>query len=90
MRSLLALTRTRVYTLLAHLPARYYEHLFAGLLRELVADLSLSDNGQASQTTSLLPSLCDGGVDACLLGSWLQDTDDRVIEFEVSEWDGEM
>ena len=56
--------------------------LFPVLLRELVADITLSDNVQSTLCTSLLAGLCQG-VDRSLLGTWLQDTDERMVEEEV-------
>uniref|UniRef100_A0A0R3S5B1 HEAT repeat-containing protein 5B n=1 Tax=Elaeophora elaphi TaxID=1147741 RepID=A0A0R3S5B1_9BILA len=82
LRSLMVFVRIRIYQLLSHIPPKYYEHTYASLLRELVADLTLSDNGQSTATTSILPSLCPG-VDKSLLGAWLNDTDQAFIELEM-------
>lgn len=57
--------------------------LYAQLLRELVADMTLSDNGQSTSCTSHLAALCPG-VDESLLGAWLVDTDQAFIEHEAS------
>jgi len=54
---------------------------FNALLRELVAEFTLTDNS-ANTTTSLLRSLCHYD-DSVLLGSWLQETDHKSIEDQV-------
>uniref|UniRef100_A0A1I8EY56 HEAT repeat-containing protein 5B n=1 Tax=Wuchereria bancrofti TaxID=6293 RepID=A0A1I8EY56_WUCBA len=82
LRALMTFMRIRIYQLLSHISPKYYEHTYALLLRELVADLTLSDNGQSVATTSLLSSLCPG-VDKSLLGAWLNDTDQVFIELEM-------
>uniref|UniRef100_A0A1I8H4E4 HEAT repeat-containing protein 5B n=1 Tax=Macrostomum lignano TaxID=282301 RepID=A0A1I8H4E4_9PLAT len=48
------------------------------LLRELVSEFTLTEN-PANHTTSLLRSLCHPD-DSAVLGSWLQDTDDKILE----------
>ncbi|VDK64959.1 unnamed protein product [Gongylonema pulchrum] len=83
LRALMSLVRIRIYQLLSHITPKYYEHTYASLLRELVADLTLSDNGQSKASTSLLASLCPG-VDRSLLGAWLRDTDQAFVELEVN------
>ncbi|CAG9536111.1 unnamed protein product [Cercopithifilaria johnstoni] len=82
LRTLMTFVRIRIYQLLSHISPKYYEHIYASLLRELVADLTLSDNGQSTATTSILSSLCPG-VDKSLLGAWLNDTDQAFIELEM-------
>uniref|UniRef100_A0A8C3RXH9 HEAT repeat-containing protein 5B n=1 Tax=Chelydra serpentina TaxID=8475 RepID=A0A8C3RXH9_CHESE len=54
---------------------------FNALLRELVAEFTLTDNS-ANTTTSLLRSLCHYD-DSVLLGSWLQETDHKSIEDQL-------
>lgn len=54
---------------------------FNALLRELVAEFTLTDNS-ANTTTSLLRSLCHYD-DSVLMGSWLQETDHKSIEDQV-------
>lgn len=56
---------------------------FNALLRELVAEFTLTDNS-ANTTTSLLRSLCHYD-DSVLLGSWLQETDHKSIEDQVTK-----
>lgn len=58
---------------------------FNALLRELVAEFTLTDNS-ANTTTSLLRSLCHYD-DSVLMGSWLQETDHKSIEDQVSSKD---
>lgn len=59
---------------------------FNALLRELVAEFTLTDNS-ANTTTSLLRSLCHYD-DSVLLGSWLQETDHKSIEDQVGNHTG--
>ena len=54
---------------------------YNALLRELVAEFTLTDNS-ANTTTSLLRSLCHYD-DSVLMGSWLQETDHKSIEDQV-------
>uniref|UniRef100_F1KQ33 HEAT repeat-containing protein 5B n=1 Tax=Ascaris suum TaxID=6253 RepID=F1KQ33_ASCSU len=82
LRTLISVVRLRIYSLLSHISPKYYEHLYAQLLRELVADMTLSDNGQSTSCTSHLAALCPG-VDESLLGAWLVDTDQAFIEHEM-------
>ena len=57
---------------------------FGALLRELVAEFTLTDN-PANTSTSLLRSLCHVD-DSVILGSWLQETDHKAIEDQVSSF----
>ncbi|KAK3523340.1 hypothetical protein QTP86_029603 [Hemibagrus guttatus] len=54
---------------------------FSALLRELVAEFTLTDNS-SNTTTSLLRSLCHYD-DSVLMGSWLQETDHKSIEDQL-------
>ncbi|XP_045683749.1 HEAT repeat-containing protein 5B isoform X1 [Phyllostomus hastatus] len=76
-----AMVRLRLYDILALLPPKTYEVSFNALLRELVAEFTLTDNS-ANTTTSLLRSLCHYD-DSVLLGSWLQETDHKSIEDQL-------
>ncbi|XP_030052254.1 HEAT repeat-containing protein 5B [Microcaecilia unicolor] len=76
-----AMVRLRLYDILALLPPKTYEASFNALLRELVAEFTLTDNS-ANTTTSLLRSLCHYD-DSVLLGSWLQETDHKSIEDQL-------
>jgi len=58
-----------------------YPGAFSTLLRELVAEFTLTDN-PANTTTSLLRSLCHTD-DSIILGTWLQETDHKTIEDQV-------
>uniref|UniRef100_A0A667ZSC3 HEAT repeat-containing protein 5B n=1 Tax=Myripristis murdjan TaxID=586833 RepID=A0A667ZSC3_9TELE len=78
-----AMVRLRLYDILALLPPKTYEGSFNALLRELVAEFTLTDNS-ANTTTSLLRSLCHYD-DSVLMGSWLQETDHKSIEDQVSQ-----
>uniref|UniRef100_A0AAR2J054 HEAT repeat-containing protein 5B n=1 Tax=Pygocentrus nattereri TaxID=42514 RepID=A0AAR2J054_PYGNA len=77
-----AMVRLRLYDILALLPPKTYEGSFSALLRELVAEFTLTDNS-ANTTTSLLRSLCHYD-DSVLMGSWLQETDHKSIEDQVT------
>uniref|UniRef100_A0A8C3AV72 HEAT repeat-containing protein 5B n=1 Tax=Cyclopterus lumpus TaxID=8103 RepID=A0A8C3AV72_CYCLU len=78
-----AMVRLRLYDILALLPPKTYEgnSSFNALLRELVAEFTLTDNS-ANTTTSLLRSLCHYD-DSVLMGSWLQETDHKCIEDQL-------
>ncbi|XP_040206730.1 HEAT repeat-containing protein 5B isoform X1 [Rana temporaria] len=76
-----AMVRLRLYDILALLPPKTYEGNFSVLLRELVAEFTLTDNS-SNTTTSLLRSLCHYD-DSVLLGSWLQETDHKSIEDQL-------
>ncbi|KAL0983671.1 hypothetical protein UPYG_G00131110 [Umbra pygmaea] len=76
-----AMVRLRLYDILALLPPKTYEGSFNTLLRELVAEFTLTDNS-ANTTTSLLRSLCHYD-DSVLMGSWLQETDHKSIEDQL-------
>ncbi|XP_056464700.1 HEAT repeat-containing protein 5B isoform X1 [Gadus chalcogrammus] len=76
-----AMVRLRLYDILALLPPKTYEGSYNALLRELVAEFTLTDNS-ANTTTSLLRSLCHYD-DSVLMGSWLQETDHKSIEDQL-------
>uniref|UniRef100_A0AAQ6AR93 HEAT repeat-containing protein 5B n=1 Tax=Amphiprion ocellaris TaxID=80972 RepID=A0AAQ6AR93_AMPOC len=76
-----AMVRLRLYDILALLPPKTYEGSFNALLRELVAEFTLTDNS-SNTTTSLLRSLCHYD-DSVLMGSWLQETDHKSIEDQM-------
>ncbi|XP_041866496.1 HEAT repeat-containing protein 5B isoform X2 [Melanotaenia boesemani] len=76
-----AMVRLRLYDILALLPPKTYEGSFNALLRELVAEFTLTDNS-ANTTTSLLRSLCHYD-DSVLMGSWLQETNHKSIEDQL-------
>ncbi|CAJ0582520.1 unnamed protein product, partial [Mesorhabditis spiculigera] len=79
MRPLVGSLRVRLYTLTSLLNPKCYETIFAPLLRELVADLTLSDNAQATYSTSLAVSLCTG-AETTLLAPWYDSTDQSILE----------
>uniref|UniRef100_UPI00358E5931 HEAT repeat-containing protein 5B isoform X2 n=1 Tax=Myxine glutinosa TaxID=7769 RepID=UPI00358E5931 len=76
-----AMVRLRLYDILALLPPSTYEGSFNSLLRELVAEFTLTDN-PSNTTTSLLRSFCHYD-DSVLLGSWLKETDHKFIEDQL-------
>ncbi|XP_033734296.1 HEAT repeat-containing protein 5B-like isoform X1 [Pecten maximus] len=73
-----AMVRLRLYDVLCLLPPESFEGTYTMLLRELVAEFTLTDN-PANTTTSLLRSMCHVD-DSVILGSWLQETDHKAIE----------
>uniref|UniRef100_H2Z3V1 HEAT repeat-containing protein 5B n=1 Tax=Ciona savignyi TaxID=51511 RepID=H2Z3V1_CIOSA len=81
-----AMVRLRLYDILALLPPTSYEGIFNSLLRELVAEFTLTDN-QANTTTSLLRSLCHHD-DNVLLGTWLKESDQSLIEDQLQGYGG--
>ncbi|PIK54390.1 putative HEAT repeat-containing protein 5B, partial [Apostichopus japonicus] len=76
-----AMVRLRLYQVLQLIPARSYEGSFTILLRELVAEFTLTDN-PANTTTSYLRSLCHEN-DSIILQSWIQDTDHKSVELQL-------
>ncbi|XP_035692964.1 HEAT repeat-containing protein 5B-like [Branchiostoma floridae] len=76
-----AMVRLRLYDILALLPPTAYEGSFNALLRELVAEFTLTDN-PANTTTSLLRSMCHTD-DTRILGSWLEETDHKSVEDQL-------
>lgn len=61
-----------------------YIHIgsYTHLLRMLVSEFTLTDN-PGNTTTSLLRVVCHAN-DSVILGTWLQETDHRTIEDQVS------
>lgn len=76
-----AMVRLRLYDVLSLLPPESYEGTYTTLLRELVAEFTLTDN-PANTTTSHLRSMCHVD-DSVILGSWLQETDHKAIEDQL-------
>ncbi|XP_071963983.1 HEAT repeat-containing protein 5B-like isoform X2 [Antedon mediterranea] len=76
-----AMVRLRLYKVLRLIPPTSYESSFNVLLRELVAEFTLTDN-PANTTTSLLRHHCHV-EDSIILQSWIQDTDHKVIEIQL-------
>ena len=82
LRAATCMVRYRLYSVLSSIvPSTAYETLYGALLRELVAEFTLTDN-PANTTTSLLRSLCHTD-DSIILGSWLPETDHKAIEDQV-------
>ena len=93
------MVRLRLYETLSLLPPNILEFFFAQLpnicqaenkkynkfthlLQMLVAEFTLTEN-PANTTNSLLRHLCHAD-DSIILGTWLQETDHRTIEDQVS------
>lgn len=77
-----AMVRLRLYETLSLLPANALESSYTHLLRMLVSEFTLTEN-PANTTTSLLRQMCHAD-DSIILGTWLQETDHRTIEDQVS------
>ncbi|XP_038071477.1 HEAT repeat-containing protein 5B-like [Patiria miniata] len=76
-----AMVRLRLYEVLRLLPPTSYESSFTALLRELVAEFTLTDNA-ANTTTSLMRSLCHEN-DSIILQSWITETDHKSVELQL-------
>lgn len=76
-----ATIRLRLYDVLSLLPPESFDGLYPNLLRELVAEFTLTDN-PANTTTSQLRFMCHVD-DSVILGSWLQETDHKAIEDQL-------
>ncbi|XP_033625996.1 HEAT repeat-containing protein 5B-like [Asterias rubens] len=76
-----AMVRLRLYEVLRLLPPTSYEGSFTALLRELVAEFTLTDNA-ANTTTSLMRSLCHEN-DSIILQSWITETDHKSVELQL-------
>ncbi|XP_012940846.1 HEAT repeat-containing protein 5B [Aplysia californica] len=76
-----ATIRLRLYDVLSLLPPESFDGLYPNLLRELVAEFTLTDN-PANTTTSQLRFMCHAD-DSVILGSWLQETDHKAIEDQM-------
>jgi hypothetical protein len=77
-----AMVRLRLYETLSLLPPTTLESSYTHLLRMLVSEFTLGDN-PANTTTSLLRAMCHA-EESIILGTWLQETDHRTIEDQVS------
>uniref|UniRef100_A0A0N4VTA2 HEAT repeat-containing protein 5B n=1 Tax=Haemonchus placei TaxID=6290 RepID=A0A0N4VTA2_HAEPC len=78
MRALISCVRVRVYQLLMLLPPKSYEHMFHSLLRELVAEVTLSDD-QASQVMSSMAGVMCSGAEHTLLAPWSNGATDQAL-----------
>lgn len=77
-----AMVRLRLYETLTLLPINSLESSYTHLLRMLVAEFTLAEN-PANTTNSLLRDLCHSD-DSIILGTWLQETEHKTIEDQVS------
>uniref|UniRef100_A0A1I7XVG7 HEAT repeat-containing protein 5B n=1 Tax=Heterorhabditis bacteriophora TaxID=37862 RepID=A0A1I7XVG7_HETBA len=82
MRFLISVIRVRLYNLLMLLPVRSYDHIFAPLLRELVAEATLSDDQHSTSITSLASSMCSG-AEHTLFTPWSGITDQAMVEDQL-------
>ncbi|EGT37054.1 hypothetical protein CAEBREN_32553 [Caenorhabditis brenneri] len=83
MRQSNSVVRIRLYRLLLLLPHKSFEGSYVALLRELVADITLSDNSQSTMTTSL-PMTQFTGVEKVLIAPLYNATDYAMVEDLVS------
>ncbi|XP_037078584.1 HEAT repeat-containing protein 5B-like [Pollicipes pollicipes] len=81
LKAAMAMVRLRLYETLSLLPASALEGTHTQLLRLLVSEFTLTDN-PANTTTSLLRLLCHAD-ESVILGSWLEDTDQRSVEDQL-------
>ncbi|WKY11163.1 hypothetical protein Q1695_003033 [Nippostrongylus brasiliensis] len=83
MRALISCVRVRVYQLLMLLPPKSYEHMFHSLLRELVAEITLSDDQSSQLMTSVAGVMCSG-AEHTLLAPWSGGaTDQSLVEDQL-------
>lgn len=75
-------TRLRLYQVLLLLPSRVIDSYHTALLRLLVTEFTLGESA-SNATTSLLHSMCYPDDDL-ILGLWIQRTEHRSIEDQVS------
>lgn len=75
------MVRLRLFEVLLLLPSDCLESSYTHLLRMLVTEFTLADTA-ANTTSSLLRNLCHADDDV-ILGSWIQDTDHRLVEDQV-------
>uniref|UniRef100_A0A5K3FH75 HEAT repeat-containing protein 5B n=1 Tax=Mesocestoides corti TaxID=53468 RepID=A0A5K3FH75_MESCO len=73
-----AVVRLRLYRCLALLPPTAYSSGFNVLLRELVAEFTLTDTN--SSTAVSLPSLLSQGEDSVVANAWCQNSDQQLLE----------
>ncbi|KHJ86418.1 hypothetical protein OESDEN_13836 [Oesophagostomum dentatum] len=78
MRALISCVRVRVYQLLMLLPPKSYEHMFHPLLRELVAEVTLSDDQGSQLMTAVAGQLCSG-AEHTLLAPWSGGATDQAL-----------
>ncbi|TMW51951.1 hypothetical protein DOY81_002941 [Sarcophaga bullata] len=76
-----AMVRLRLYETLSQLPSNSLEASYTHLLRMLISEFTLAEN-PANTTNSLLRNLCHAD-DSVILGTWLQETDHRIIEDQL-------
>ncbi|KAI1707379.1 HEAT repeat-containing protein 5A [Ditylenchus destructor] len=84
LRNPIYLTRIRLYALLANprIHLKSMEHMLNGLLRELVADITMTDNAQAATIGSVVSGTCQA-VEHCLLGGWIRNCAQSYLELEL-------
>lgn len=80
-RPAIQLLHLRLFSLLEHLPVGRFESAVNPLLKELVAELTLSDNAQATQCTSLCASTCTSLKAQFLEGAW---ADAQYLEAQLN------
>ncbi|KAL3097039.1 hypothetical protein niasHS_002755 [Heterodera schachtii] len=81
-RPAIQLLRLRLFSLLCRLPVGRFESAVNPLLKELVAELTLSDNVQSAQKSSLCATTCTS-LEAMFLGGWLVGSESAYLETEL-------
>lgn len=80
-RPVIQLLHLRLFSLLCQLPVGRFESAINPLLKELVAEITLSDNAQATQKSSLCTKACasleelflDGWIGGCVEVAYLEE-----------------
>jgi hypothetical protein len=81
-RPAIQLIHLRLFSLLCRLPVGRFESAVNSLLKELVAEITLSDNAQSIQRNSLFPSCCST-LENVILDGWKQNTEMAYLETNV-------
>ena len=81
-RPAIQLLHLRLFTLLSRLPIERFESAINPLLKELVAEITLSDNSQSNQKTSLCVGACST-TENTFLNGWIYNTELAYLEKDV-------
>uniref|UniRef100_A0A914GR10 HEAT repeat-containing protein 5B n=1 Tax=Globodera rostochiensis TaxID=31243 RepID=A0A914GR10_GLORO len=81
-RPAIQLLRLRLFSLLCRLPVGRFESAVNPLLKELVAEVTLSDNVQSAQKSSLCASVCTS-LEGMFLGGWVTSSESAYLETEL-------
>lgn len=61
---------------------KQFDSFLSPLFRELVADITITDNAQATTVSSLITGICTA-VEPCILGGWIKNTSQSYLELGV-------